>query len=56
MEKSVNNGGAFGALLTDSSKAFNCLSHGLSIAKLDAYAFDNSNENSNPNCFYNALK
>ena len=40
-EKSVDNGGAFGALLTDLSNAFDCLSHELSIAKLNAYGFDN---------------
>ena len=39
-KKSVDNGGAFGALFTDLSKAFNCLSHELLIAKLDAYGFD----------------
>ena len=40
--KSVDNGGAFGALLTDLSKAFDCLPHELLIAKLDAYGFDKS--------------
>ena len=39
-KKSVDNGGAFGALLTDLSKAFDCLPHELLIAKLDAYGFD----------------
>ena len=39
-KESVDNGGAFGALMTDFSKAFNCLHHGLLIAKLDAYDFD----------------
>ena len=36
-EKSVDNGGAFGALLTDLSKTFNCLPHEILIPKLDAY-------------------
>ena len=38
--KSVDNGGAFGALLTDLSKAFDCLSRKLLLAKLNAYGFD----------------
>ena len=40
MENSVDNSGAFGALLTDLSKAFDCLSHELLLAKLHAYGFD----------------
>ena len=36
-KKSLDNKGAAGALLTDLSKAFDCLDHGLLIAKLDAY-------------------
>ena len=35
-KESVDSGGAFGALTTDLSKAFNSLHHGLLIAKLDA--------------------
>ena len=38
--KSVDNGGTFGALMTDLSRAFDCLHHGLLIAKLHAYGFD----------------
>ena len=39
-KKSVDNGGAFGALFTDLFKTFDCLSHELLIAKLDAYGFN----------------
>ena len=40
--KSVDNGGTFGALLTDLWKTFDCLPHELLIAKLDTYGFDES--------------
>ena len=36
----VDNGGVFAALLTDLSKAFDCILHDLIIAKLAAYGFD----------------
>ena len=39
-KKSIDNGGAFGALLTDLSKVFDYLPHELLIAKLDTYGFD----------------
>ena len=41
-KKSVDNGGVFGALPTDLSKAFDCLPRELLIAKIDAYGFDKS--------------
>ena len=39
-KQSVNNGGAIRALMTDLLKEFDCLSHELLIAKLDAFGFD----------------
>ena len=39
-KKSVENGGAFGTILTDLSNVFDCLPHELLIAKLDAQVFD----------------
>ena len=39
-KEAADNNKAFGALLTDLSKAFDCLSHDLLIVKLHAYGFD----------------
>ena len=38
-KKSVDNKGTFGGLLTDLSKGFFCIPHGLLIPKLSAYEF-----------------
>ena len=40
MEKVVDNGNVFPALLTDLSEAFDCLPHDLMIAKLNSYDFN----------------
>ena len=39
-KSAIDNRNSFGEPLTDISKAFNCLSHGLLIAKLNAYGFN----------------
>ena len=40
MENAVDKVEVFGALLTDLSKAFDCLPHEFIIAKLNAYGFN----------------
>ena len=39
-KETFNKGGLGGALLTDQSKAFDCIKHNLLIAKLAVYGFD----------------
>ena len=38
-KRNIDNGETFGDLLTELSKAFDCLEHELSIAKIDGYGF-----------------
>ena len=40
IRKTHDNHGVFAAVMTDLSKAFDCISHELLIAKLNAYGFD----------------
>ena len=42
LRKAIENGLYTGILFTDMSKAFDCLSHDLLIAKLNAYGFSNN--------------
>ena len=44
-KKAIDETKSAGAILTDWSKAFDCLNHDLLIAKFNAYGFDNSSLN-----------
>ena len=40
MQAELDSGGCVGTVLMDLSKAYDCLSHGLLIAKLEAHGLD----------------
>ena len=40
--KAIDSKGTAGAILTDLSKAFDCLNHNLLLTKMDAYGFEKS--------------
>ena len=44
-KESLDQGANYGALLTDLSKAFDCIIYDLLIARLQAYNFDNDSLN-----------
>ena len=52
MEKALDGKECAGTILTDLSKAFECLHHDLLIVKLDAYGFEKTEQI----CIYNYLK
>ena len=52
-KKCVDKGKTFAALLTDLSKAFDCLVHDLTIAKLNAYGFSLSAARLTQSCLCN---